>query len=103
MTNEQITALIAEIREDFQIPPYFEDNVIERAVRRCTARLTDLKEDADFQTDLVGRGLLGNYVYYALNHRDEEFMQCYGPDIRSWQLSAEARGSDEPDENTGNA
>ena len=103
MTNEQIAALIAEIREDFQIPPYYEDSVIRRAVLKCMARLSDLREDADFVADHISRGLLGNYVYYALNHRDEEFMQCYGPDIRSWQLSAEAREADEPDEDTGNA
>ena len=98
MTNEQIAAIIAEIREDFQIPPYYEDAVIGRAVQRCAARLIDLREDADFVSDLIGRGLLENYVYYVLNHRDEEFLQNYGPDVRSWQLSAEVRETDESGE-----
>ena len=95
MTTEQMTAFVSEFREDFQIPPYYEDAVIRRAAQRCEARLLDLKEDAEFETDLIGRGLLQNYVYYALNHRDEEFLQNYGPDVRSWQLSAAV---EEPDE-----
>ena len=98
MTTEQMAAFVSEFREDFQIPPYYDDAVIRRAAQRCEARLTDLKEDAEFVTDLIGRGLLQNYAYYALNHRDEEFLQNYGPDIRSWQLSAEARETDESGE-----
>lgn len=90
MTDSQMTIFVSEFRADFQIPPYYDDAVITRAVQRCAARLLDLKENADFQTDLIGRGLLQNYTYYAMNHRDEEFLQNYGPDIRSWQLSAAA-------------
>lgn len=95
MTDAQMTTFIAEFRDDFQIPPYIDDAVIRRAALRCEARLTDLKEDAEFVADLIGRGLLENYTYYALNHREEEFLQNYGPDVRSWQLSAEV--TDESD------
>lgn len=95
MTDAQMTTFVSEFRDDFQIPPYYDDAVITRAVQRCAARLLDLKEDAEFETDLIGRGLLQNYTYYALNHRDEEFLQNYGPDVRSWQLSAAAEDTDE--------
>lgn len=84
-----ITTLCEEIRADFQIPPYTPDEVIQRAVQRCAARLDSLKPGVDFETDTVGRGLLGNYVYYDMVHRAEEFLQNYGTDIRSWQLSEE--------------
>lgn len=89
MTNEQLTAIREEIRADFQIPPYTPDAIIERAVQRCAARLESLKPGAGFETDTVGRGLLGNYVYYDLVHRGEEFLQNYGADVRAWQLSEE--------------
>ena len=89
MTTEQMTAFVSEFREDFQIPPYTPDAIIERAVLRCAARLENLKPGVDFETDTIGRGLLGNYVYYDILHRGEEFLQNYGPDVRSWQLSEE--------------
>lgn len=89
MTNEQLTAIREEIRADFQIPPYTPDAIIERAVQRCAARLESLKPGADFGTDTIGRGLLGNFVYYDLVHRYEEFLVNFGPDIRSWQLGGE--------------
>ena len=89
MENALLTTLCEEIRADFQIPPYTPDAIIERAVLRCAARLESLKPGVDFETDTIGRGLLGNYVYYDILHRGEEFLQNYGPDVRSWQLSEE--------------
>ena len=89
MTAEALNALVTEIRADFQIPPYTPDAIIERAVQRCAARLESLKPGADFEADTIGRGLLGNYAYYDIVHRGEEFLQNYGPDVRAWQLSEE--------------
>ena len=39
MTAEQRMALIADIRTDFQIPPYQSDDTIGRAIDKCYARL----------------------------------------------------------------
>lgn len=89
MDNELITTLCEEIRTDYQIPPYTPDEVIERAIVKCAARLDSLKPGADFETDALGRGYLKDFVYYDMMHRTEEFMQNYGADIRSWQLSEE--------------
>lgn len=89
MENALLTTLCEEIRADFQIPPYTPDEIIERAVRRCAARLESLKPGVNFETDTIGRGLLGNYVYYDMMHRAEEFLLNFGPDVRSWQLSEE--------------
>lgn len=79
---------IAEMRDDFQIPPYFEDEVIERALDECTGRLLSLNPAADFEADAQGRMLLKNAVYYSIYHRYEEFEQNYANLIYSWQLGA---------------
>lgn len=90
MTSEQKAALIDEIREDFQIPPYQTDDVIERAIDKCYARLSALQGlSFDPEEDLVGRSLLCNAVYYELYHRYEEFEPAWEPNILSWQLGAE--------------
>lgn len=80
--------LIKEIRDDYQIPPYYENAVIERAVDECSTRLLFLKPGTDFDTDYQGRALLKNAVYYSLFHRYEEFEQNYMNLILSWQLGA---------------
>ena len=95
MTTEQYEILAEEIRADNQIPPYTPDDVIIRSIQRCEQRLDSLKPGADFETDLVGRGLLKDAVYYDMVHRFEEFAQNYGPDLRSWQLSEEVADATE--------
>ena len=94
MTAEQLTALCGEIRADNQIPPYTPDEVIERSIRKCAARLESLKPSADFEADTLGRGYLKDFVYYDMVHRHEEFLQNYGPDIRAWQLSEVVQDED---------
>lgn len=78
--------LVKEIRDDFQIPPYYEDDVIGRAADECSTRLLFLKPGSDFDTDIQGRALLKNAVYYSIYHRYEEFEQNYLNLILSWQL-----------------
>lgn len=85
---EAYTAIVAEIRADFQIPPYYSDAVIQRAVEECETRLAALNPYADFENDKEGRTLLKNYVYYAMNHKLEEFERNYQTLIKSWQLGA---------------
>ena len=87
MTAEQRAALIADIRTDFQIPPYQSDETIGRAIDKCYARLTFLYGfDFDVGTDLQGKELLENAVYYELYHRYEEFEPAWQSNILSWQL-----------------
>ncbi len=95
MEKSVLETLIEEIRADYQIPPYTQDHVIERAVQRCAARLGSLRKATDFENDLIGRGYLKDFVYYDLNHRTEEFMENYGPDIRAWMLEEEINEEDE--------
>lgn len=90
MTSEQRTALIAEIRTDYQIPPYQGNETIGRAVDKCYSRLTFLYgKEFDVDTDELGKELLVNAVYYELYHRYEEFEPAWQPNILSWQLGGE--------------
>ena len=90
MTTEQRTALINEIRKDFQIPPYQDDETIGRAIDKCYARLSFLQgQEFDIEQDKQGRVLLENGVYYELYHRYEEFEPAWQPNILSWQLGGE--------------
>lgn len=81
--------LVIEIREDFQIPPYFPDASLERFAKEGEAYLGALNVECDIETDLTYRSLLKNYVYYALHHRIDEFEQNYASMILSWQLNTE--------------
>ena len=90
MTAEQRTALITEIRTDFQIPPYQSDDTIGRAIDKCYARLKFLLgSDFDVESDLQGRELLENAVYYELYHGYEDFEPAWQANILSWQLGGE--------------
>lgn len=95
MTSEQYYILAEEIRADNQVPPYTDDEVIVNSIRKCERRLDSLKPGADFTSDPLGRGLLKDFVYYDMVHRFEEFLQNYGADIRSWQLSEEVADASE--------
>lgn len=87
MSEELVAALCGEIRADNQIPPYTDDDVIARSVQKCAARLESLKPGVNWDADVLGRAYLKDFVYYDMVHRYEEFLDNYGPDIRSWQLS----------------
>lgn len=89
MTAEQNVILITEIRTDFQLPPYFPDDTIQRSIRFAENRLLTLNEEADFESDLTARMLLKNYAYYDLFHKTEEFEKNWKQTIMSWQLQAE--------------
>jgi hypothetical protein len=88
MTDELLIELSDEVRKDFQIPPYFDNATINRALRESEARLIQLNPAADFETDAVGRSLLKNYAYYHIYHKPEEFEKNYEQLVLSWQLSA---------------
>lgn len=87
MTSNQRMVLIAEIRTDYQIPPYQTDETIGRAVDKVYARLCSLfGKEFDPSTDKQGKMLLENGVYYELYHRYEEFEASWQTGILSWQL-----------------
>ena len=86
LSDDELTLFVAEMCEDFQLPPYLDDAVIRRSAKEKAERLIFLKDDADFTADMQARSLLKNAVYYDINHRYEEFEANYAPLILSWQL-----------------
>lgn len=80
--------LIAEVREDYQLPPYLSDATVKRSLNRAYEFLRPLVPDADF-TQNPAKGLLLNGAYYDIQHKFNEFAENYGPDIRHWQLNTE--------------
>ena len=86
-----LESLIYEVREEFQIPPYFLDESILNYLREGEARLKFLNPLADLKTDTTYKMLLKNYVYYAYHHKVNEFEENYGSLILSWQMGAERK------------
>lgn len=82
-------ALVKEIREEFRIPPYYEDAAIERNIKEGEFRLSQLNPGRDIEQDLTYRNLVKNYVYYAFNNVINEFFENYASSILEWQMESE--------------
>ena len=98
MDDKILEAIVAEVVEDYQIPPYIPESTVIRAVKESAARIGALAEDVDFENDLTARGFTKSRAYYVINHIEDEFEKNYGHDIRSWQLGREVKS--ETNENT---
>ncbi len=83
-----------EVRQEFQIPPYFPDEAIENYLREGRARLDMLNPGRNLEKDATYRMLLKNYVYYAYHHKVHEWESNYASLILSWQLESEVPGND---------
>lgn len=79
--------LVKEIREGYQIPPFFTDDALTKLINQSKHFFTKLDHDVDFENDLVARELLINRVFYAFNKKLDEYSERYSKDIISWQLS----------------
>lgn len=91
---EEVTGmenLVKEVREEFQIPPYFSDEGLKRYLQEGKTRLEELNPGRDFDTDLTFRMLLKNYAYYAYHHKVHEWEQNYANLILNWQLGSEVQ------------
>lgn len=81
--------IIEDFKEEFQIPPYFPDmNLINYYQEGCI-QLSGLNPYADFENDAMAQMLLKNYMYYAYNHRVDEFVKNYEQLILQWQMCQE--------------
>ena len=83
--------LIYEIREEFQIPPYFPDASIANYIIEGQTYLGRLNPVSNLEEDTTFRMLLKNYVNYAYHHKINEFEQNYKTLILSWQLGSEIK------------
>ena len=81
--------LIREVRQEFQIPPYFTDEAIGRDLEEGEERLKSLNPIDGVEKTHTYRMLLKNYVYYAYHHKVSEWEQNYANVILSWQLGSE--------------
>ena len=81
--------LVKEIREEFRIPPYYEDAAIERNIKEGEFRLSRLNQGRNIEQDLMYRNLVKNYVYYAFNNVINEFFENYASSILEWQMESE--------------
>lgn len=81
--------LIQEIREEYQIPPYFPYEAIRNYVKEGEAYLMGQNPVAKIETDETYKSLLKNYVYYAYHHRIDDFVRNYAPLIMTWKMGCE--------------
>lgn len=81
--------LIEEVRQEFQIPPYFPDTGIESYIKEGIDWLDRLNPGRDYDNDRTYRSLLKNYAYYAYHHKVNEWESNYATLILGWQMGSE--------------
>lgn len=89
MSKEELATLINEMREEFQIPPYYDDNQLTNLAKEGEFTVGELNPGCSITEDLTYRMLLKNYMYYAYHHRVSEFMDNYASLILTWQMETE--------------
>ena len=89
MGKEELATLINEMRDEFQIPPYYDDNQLANLAKEGEFTVGKLNPGCSITEDLTYRMLLKNYMYYAYHHRVSEFMDNYASVILTWQMETE--------------
>ncbi len=79
--------LAKEIRDEFQIPPFFSDESLKSYIKEGVFEFNNLVINTDFDIDLIARSLLKNYCFYAFNKKLDEFWENYNSSILRWQFS----------------
>lgn len=92
--EESLHDLVREVRRDFQIPPYFEDEGLIRYAKEGEAYLLELNPGKNIEIDHTYRMLLKNYMYYAYHHIVYEWEQNYASLILKWQLESEVQNEE---------
>ena len=83
--------LLMEVRQEFQIPPYFPDESLKNYIDEGREWLERLNPGSDVEKDKTFRSLQKNYAYYAYYHRLDEWEKNYSSMILSWQLASEVK------------
>ena len=89
MNEKELASLVEEMREEFQIPPYYEDTQLANLAKEGEHAVGRLNPGCSIIKDLTYRMLLKNYMYYAYHHRVSEFMDNYSSMILTWQMETE--------------
>lgn len=87
MNDETVIKLLKEIREEYQIPPYFSDEALISYTKMAEHYLKSLVFEIDFDTDYTARMLLKNYVFYAYHKKPDDFKINFNGDIVGWQMT----------------
>lgn len=87
MDDSLIDSLIKELRDEYQIPPFYSNKSLTSNLKEGAHELSRFVEEPDFQEDMTARSLLKNYVYYAFFKKTHEFFNNYNNDLVSWQMS----------------
>lgn len=87
MGEEAIKKLLKEIREEYQIPPYFSDDALTSYTKTAEHYLNSLVSKINYDTDFTARMLLKNYVFYAYHKKSDEFKINFNGDIVGWQMT----------------
>lgn len=85
----ELEKLIEEVRRDYQIPPFFEDEGLIAYAEEGMSLLEGLNPLANINEDKTYQSLLKDYINYAYYHKVDDFMRNYEYAILSWQARTE--------------
>lgn len=86
LNEDTINQLIIEIREGYNIPFFFSDEMLFQAIQEGNYYLSRLVGNIDYDEDLQARMLLKNYVLYSYHNRLDDFEDNYAKTIVAWQF-----------------
>lgn len=89
METTVLEDIVSEMRDEFQIPPYYDDAQLKNLAKEGYFALDKLNSGQDIKNDLQFRMLVKNYMYYGVHHRVNEFFDNYGQTILGWQANTE--------------
>ena len=78
MSEEKIKEILQEIKDEQQIPSFFNDQSLINYIKEAEYSINQNSGNSiDYDKDLEARSLLKNYVLYANHKRLAEFKQLY--------------------------
>lgn len=78
MSEEKIKKILQEIKDEQQIPSFFNDQILINYIKEAEYSINQNSGNSiDYDKDLEARSLLKNYVLYANHKRLAEFKQLY--------------------------
>ena len=89
MNEERLFEIIFEVRSEYQIPPYFQDEGLINFAKEGYRYLLSRNPIGNIEKDETFQMLLKNYIYYAYFHRVNEWKDNYESMILEWVLNAE--------------
>lgn len=89
MNEERLFEMIFEVRSEYQIPPYFQDEGLINFAKEGYRYLLSRNPIGNIEKDETFQMLLKNYIYYAYFHRVNEWKDNYASMILEWVLNAE--------------